>query len=116
MSFECKSICSRFEIKTAFKQRYAAGQRFCSVCEVFLVSENLRCLCCNTILRSKRHCELRLADLNINKNTTKYSMSERLVQIPIEKRLRSEIKKVKGVLTYSEFFEKTLEKNNLSND
>ena len=36
-------------------------------------------------------------------------MPERLVQIPIEKQLRIEIKKVKGVLTYSEFFGKILD-------
>lgn len=37
-------------------------------------------------------------------------MSERFVNIPVRKEIRNKIKKVKGKLSYNEFFEKILEK------
>jgi hypothetical protein len=36
-------------------------------------------------------------------------MSERLVEIPIERTIREQIKEIKGVKTYSEFFAELLE-------
>lgn len=38
-------------------------------------------------------------------------MSERLVDIPVKREIREEIKKIKGSLSYSKFFEKTLLQN-----
>jgi len=35
-------------------------------------------------------------------------MSERLVDIPVKREIREKIKKIKGSLSYTKFFEKTL--------
>jgi hypothetical protein len=37
-----------------------------------------------------------------------YTMSERLVEIPITKQTRDEIKKIKGTLTYEQFLREVL--------
>jgi len=50
----CKGVCERFKAKTpANKARYAAGQKFCSVCKVFFLLLANRCPCCKTKLRTK---------------------------------------------------------------
>jgi len=41
-------------------------------------------------------------------NTVRYGMSERLVEIPVEREIRDKIKRKKGVDTYSEFLNKLL--------
>jgi hypothetical protein len=41
-------------------------------------------------------------------NTVHYGMSERLVEIPVEREIRDKIKQKKGVDTYSEFLNKLL--------
>ena len=41
-----------------------------------------------------------------SKHSTRYGMSERLVEIPVSKIVREKIKHVKGVLTYDEFLAK----------
>jgi len=38
-------------------------------------------------------------------------MSERLVEIPVERQLRTVLKDVKGDLTYSEFLKRLLDQN-----
>jgi hypothetical protein len=37
-----------------------------------------------------------------------YTMSERLVEIPITKQTRDELKKIKGILTYEQFLREIL--------
>ena len=39
---------------------------------------------------------------------------ERPNYIPLERDVRDKVKKAKGILTYSEFLKKTLEKNNFN--
>jgi len=44
-------------------------------------------------------------------------MTERLVEIPVEREVRTAIKEVKGVMTYSQFLEKLLDQETkLNND
>jgi hypothetical protein len=41
--------------------------------------------------------------------TISYIMTERLVEIPVERKVRERIKKVKGILSYSRFLETLLD-------
>jgi len=43
-------------------------------------------------------------------------MYERFVEIPVKKEIRDKIKRAKGILSYNEYFEKLLAKNNTMND
>ena len=47
----CKGICTRFE---SHKQRYELGTRRCTICDVYLKTEEKLCPCCNSVLRGKR--------------------------------------------------------------
>jgi DNA-directed RNA polymerase subunit RPC12/RpoP len=51
----CKGICQRFAAKRPWHgYRYAAGQRPCTVCNIFVEvsgTETIRCPCCNNKLR-----------------------------------------------------------------
>jgi hypothetical protein len=51
----CKGICYRFAAKRPWHgYRYAAGQRPCTVCNVFVEAkgvQTIRCPCCNNKLR-----------------------------------------------------------------
>lgn len=60
----CKGLCERLAVKKPRNnQRYAAGQRPCSLCGVFFDTnglEVLRCPCCNTKLRMTQRNKSRL--------------------------------------------------------
>ena len=50
----CKGICKRFEAPTVQnKLRYSTGQKRCSYCNCFFITEKLACMCCKTRLRIK---------------------------------------------------------------
>jgi hypothetical protein len=44
----CKGICEKFKAKKPAwaKSRYVAGQKQCSVCDVYMYTDKLNCLCC----------------------------------------------------------------------
>jgi len=48
----CKGICVKFKAKN-YKgyKRYAAGQKMCPACEIFIVYDDARCPCCKCTLR-----------------------------------------------------------------
>ncbi|WP_428323612.1 hypothetical protein [Nitrosopumilus sp.] len=50
----CKGICDRYKAKKPVGTgRYAAGQKRCQVCEIFINWNGLNCPCCNYKLRGK---------------------------------------------------------------
>jgi hypothetical protein len=50
----CKGICMRHKAqKPVGMGRYAAGQRRCQICQMFIRWEGLWCPCCGYRLRSK---------------------------------------------------------------
>ncbi|MEW6589379.1 MAG: hypothetical protein AB1299_09490 [Thermoproteota archaeon] len=50
----CKGICPRYKAQKPVKMgRYAAGQRRCQICEIFLKVDGLWCPCCGYRLRTK---------------------------------------------------------------
>jgi hypothetical protein len=50
----CKGICMRHKAqKPVGMGRYAAGQRRCQICQMFIKWEGLRCPCCGYRLRTK---------------------------------------------------------------
>lgn len=54
MAQVCNDLCERYKarrVTTHFK--YGEGQKWCSVCSVFLVAATIRCPCCNIKLRTK---------------------------------------------------------------
>ena len=54
MSNVCKDSCKQYRAKVpANRVRYANGQKFCSVCKVYVIQDDIRCLCCGTKLRTR---------------------------------------------------------------
>lgn len=51
MSFTCRGICHRHKAKKPKIGRYAAGQKRCNFCNVFMDWDGLWCLCCGARLR-----------------------------------------------------------------
>jgi hypothetical protein len=50
----CKGICLRHKAqKPVGSGRYAAGQRRCQICEIFIKWDGLWCPCCGYRLRTK---------------------------------------------------------------
>ncbi|MDH3278338.1 MAG: hypothetical protein OEM21_09610 [Nitrosopumilus sp.] len=50
----CSGVCERMKTQgLSNKLRYASGQKWCSLCALFLVTERTVCQCCKTRLRSK---------------------------------------------------------------
>lgn len=48
----CKGVCDKLQCALPrHGGRYWNGQRRCQVCEIFIMTKELRCPCCNTILR-----------------------------------------------------------------
>lgn len=55
MPFECRGICHKAETTTKLKDHYARGEKYCRVCERYMLIFTVRCLCCNSILRTNQH-------------------------------------------------------------
>ncbi|MDH3488099.1 MAG: hypothetical protein OEL82_08655 [Nitrosopumilus sp.] len=54
MTFCCKGICDDLEITTVSNSlRYQVGQKRCTMCSIFVETENLKCPCCGVRLRTK---------------------------------------------------------------
>ncbi len=54
MGRTCKGICLRYEARSAAnKIRYDIGQKRCTFCGLFLKVEDVRCICCKAVLRTK---------------------------------------------------------------
>jgi hypothetical protein len=52
MTNGCKNICQRIKSKlSSGTLRYANGHKYCSICEVYMKTEELRCICCKARLR-----------------------------------------------------------------
>lgn len=50
----CKGICTRYKAPKPVKMgRYAAGQKRCQICEIFISVDGLWCPCCGYRLRGK---------------------------------------------------------------
>ena len=48
----CRGTCDRYKAKKPFgMSRYAAGQKRCQDCEIFMNTAGNRCPCCNMKLR-----------------------------------------------------------------
>ena len=54
MAQTCKGLCIRFKPSSfAGNLRYKIGQKWCSLCALFFITEEVMCPCCRTRLRSK---------------------------------------------------------------
>ena len=51
MSFKCNGLCQKVETTNTGKERYAKGEKYCTVCEKFIFVFTSRCACCNSPLR-----------------------------------------------------------------
>jgi len=50
----CKGICLRHKAESVQNSlRYEIGQKRCTFCGIFLSIIDVRCICCNGILRTK---------------------------------------------------------------
>ena len=54
MAQTCKGLCSRLKPKSIVGNlRYKIGQKWCSLCALFFLTDEVMCPCCKTRLRSK---------------------------------------------------------------
>ena len=51
MSFTCNGICHKVETLNKNGKHYSKGEKFCAVCNKFLLVFSTRCCCCNSVLR-----------------------------------------------------------------
>jgi len=50
----CKGLCLRYKAEPApNKIRYEIGQKHCTFCGLFLKVDEIRCICCKAVLRTK---------------------------------------------------------------
>ena len=63
----CKNICIRHKVSGAPSGlRYAAGQKRCNTCELFINWDGVRCPCCSCRLRTApRNSKLRAKSKNL---------------------------------------------------
>jgi len=49
----CNNICERLTVKKPIStSRYLAGQKYCTVCQVWMQLDDIRCPCCHMRVRS----------------------------------------------------------------
>ncbi|MBT4325388.1 MAG: hypothetical protein HOD60_00560 [Candidatus Nitrosopelagicus sp.] len=54
MGRTCRGICTFYKAKSVSnKIRYEIGQKRCSFCGIFFEFDNVRCVCCKSVLRTK---------------------------------------------------------------
>ena len=54
MGRTCRNICTRYQAKAVpNKIRYEIGQKRCTFCGIFLTLDDVRCICCKAVLRTK---------------------------------------------------------------
>ena len=52
----CKGVCIRHKAPMmANSLRYSTGQRRCTQCDIFFITDNTNCVCCSSRLRYKSH-------------------------------------------------------------
>ena len=50
----CKGVCIRYKgPRIQISKRYESGQKRCSYCDLFILTEAIRCPCCGVTLRTK---------------------------------------------------------------
>ena len=50
----CRNVCKRHQADPVpNKIRYEIGQKRCTFCGIFLNSQDVRCICCKAVLRTK---------------------------------------------------------------
>lgn len=70
MGLNCKGICKTLKIiakKPIGGRRYAAGQKRCDVCEIFVWWEGKWCPCCSAQLRTKPRAQKYKAAMTISR-------------------------------------------------
>ena len=53
MSYKCNEICHKLEMQNK-GEHYARGEKFCSICDRFMLIFSNNCCCCNSPLRKSR--------------------------------------------------------------
>ena len=54
MGRTCRNICTRYQADPVpNKIRYEIGQKRCTFCGIFLSLDDVRCICCKAVLRTK---------------------------------------------------------------
>lgn len=50
----CKGICTKYQVTKQFgKSWYEGGNKMCTVCDIFIRYNDVRCPCCNFSLRTR---------------------------------------------------------------
>lgn len=52
----CNGLCEKYKVgkpTSDYIGRYAAGQKRCAICEIYLIWDGVSCPCCNFTLRTK---------------------------------------------------------------
>ena len=76
MGASCKGVCRLSEtIKIPNSHKYERGLKRCSWCEVWLNTDEVRCLCCKMILRTKSRNKKAYKPKSIEKNFGENSAS-----------------------------------------
>ena len=76
MGASCKGICRLSETtKVPNSHKYEYGLKRCSWCEVWLNTDEIRCLCCKMILRTKSRNKRAHNAISIEKNFGENSTS-----------------------------------------
>jgi len=53
MAYRCKGLCVSLKAPTTLNRiRYSIGQKRCSFCAEFFLTEDIRCPCCSSIMRT----------------------------------------------------------------
>ncbi|QLH10772.1 hypothetical protein DSQ20_04270 [Nitrosarchaeum sp. AC2] len=53
MTYRCNGICVLHKVIPFSTRKYENGQKRCSFCSIFIKTQNLRCICCHSLLRTK---------------------------------------------------------------
>lgn len=54
MGYTCNGICENLQTHSVTtSKKYQNGQKRCTLCDVFLETDSLRCPCCNILLRTR---------------------------------------------------------------
>jgi|APSaa5957512535_1039671.scaffolds.fasta_scaffold05881_15 hypothetical protein len=68
----CKGDCGKIKMVPAFGKKYSKGMKRCSVCEIWTNCKELRCLCCNSKLKTTpRGAKLRRAHRQVMEALTR---------------------------------------------
>ena len=54
MGYRCKSKCELFKSIHPHGMRYEDGEKRCTICQIYVRIEMIRCPCCGSVLRTKK--------------------------------------------------------------